>query len=113
MLTHGYPKLEYLLSGENISFPDPFYLSPPISLALAVFAEFFCVILVMIGFKTRYAALPIILTMLVAILGIHLTDGMEKQELPLLYLSIFTCILIIGGGNYSVDQMLLDRKIAK
>lgn len=113
MLTHGYPKLQYLFSGEKISFPDPFYVTPPISLGLAVFAEFFCALLVMVGWKTRYATLPIILTMLVAILGLHLTDGLEKQELPLLYLSIFTCILIIGGGNYSIDQMLFDRKTAK
>ena len=109
MLTHGFPKLQYLLSGDTITFPDPFFISPTLSLALAVFAEFFCAILVIIGLRTRFATLPIIITMIVAILAVHITDGLEKQELPLLYLSIFTCILIIGGGSYSVDQMLFNR----
>ena len=109
MLTHGFPKLQYLLSGEVISFPDPFYITPTLSLGLAVVAEFLCSILVIIGLKTRYATVPIILTMLVAIFSIHLTYYMDKQELPLLYLSMFTCILIIGGGNYSIDQVIYDR----
>ena len=42
MLTHGMGKFENLFSGEEIKFGDPIGLGTTTSLALTVFAEFFC-----------------------------------------------------------------------
>ncbi len=63
MLTHGYPKLTKLLSGGEILFADPFGAGATLSLAMVVFAEFFCSILVGIGFATRIAVIPLMVTM--------------------------------------------------
>lgn len=63
---HGLGKLQMLLGGGEIMFPGLFGLSPTISLVLAVGAEFFAGLLVMLGFKTRLASLPVIFTMAVA-----------------------------------------------
>ncbi|AVR47523.1 DoxX family protein [Christiangramia fulva] len=106
MLTHGIPKLQSLLAGGEIQFPGVMGLSPAFSLGLAVFAEFFCSILILLGLATRLAVIPPIITMLIAVFMIHLSDPFANQELGLLYLFLYLPLLILGSGRYSVDQML-------
>jgi putative oxidoreductase len=48
MVHHGYEKLQSLLAGST-DFPDPLHVGGQISLALTVFAEFFCSILLILG----------------------------------------------------------------
>lgn len=108
MLTHGIPKLLSLFSGE-VQFPPLFGLSATASLSLAVFAEVFCSLLILFGLGTRLAAIPLIMTMLVAVLLIHAADPFEKQELGLLYLLPFVMLFITGSGKYSIDYLLQKR----
>ncbi|MEP2131400.1 MAG: DoxX family protein, partial [Algoriphagus sp.] len=49
MLTHGYPKLLRLFGDEPIKFMDFLGVGPVVSLSLAVFAEFICAILIILG----------------------------------------------------------------
>uniref|UniRef100_UPI0040486714 DoxX family protein n=1 Tax=Algoriphagus sp. TaxID=1872435 RepID=UPI0040486714 len=63
-----------------------------------------CSILVMIGFKIRWATIPLLITMLVAAFYAHTADPFSKKELPLLFFTLFLSILISGGGRYSVDR---------
>lgn len=109
MLTHGYPKIVTLFGPEEISFADPFGLGAGITLALAVFAEFICSILVILGLGTRLAVIPLMLTMLTAFLIIHSDDPFQRQELPILYFSIYTFLLITGAGKYALDYYWLKR----
>ena len=109
MLTHGYPKLMRLFGDEPIEFMDFLGIGPVISLSLAVFAEFLCSILIIIGFKTRLAAIPLMITMLTAALVAHAADPFGRKELPLLYFIVFLCMLIFGPGKFSIDG-LSDRK---
>jgi putative oxidoreductase len=106
MLTHGYPKLIRLLSGEEIKFADPLFLGPVISLILAVFAEFFCSIFIAIGLGTRLAAIPLIITMLVAAFIIHGADPIADKEKALLFLVIYLTLFVTGSGKYSIDYLL-------
>lgn len=103
ILTHGYPKLMRLIGDEPIKFMDLLGLGPVVSLSLAVFAEFVCAILIMIGFKTRLAAIPLMITMLTAALVAHAADPFGRKELPLLYFLVFMGILIFGAGKFSID----------
>ena len=105
MLTHGFPKLMRFFSDEPIKFMDFLGLGPVVSLSLAVSAEFLCAILIIIGFKTRLATIPIMITMLTAALIAHAADPFGRKELPLLYFIVFLCILIFGAGKYSLDGM--------
>jgi putative oxidoreductase len=108
MLSHGVPKL--MAFGERAdSFPDPIGLGSPVALALAVFAEVFCAAGVAIGLLTRLAVIPLIVTMGVAALVIHGDDPFGKKELPLLYLSAYVAIGIMGAGRFSVDRFLPER----
>lgn len=106
MLTHGIGKFETLFSGEPIKFADPIGVGPTASLALTVFAEVLCSILIILGLATRFAAIPLLITMLVAAFVIHLDDGFKKQEFALLYAVIYTTILLIGAGKYSLDYVV-------
>ena len=110
MLTHGIPKIDRFFGEGPVQFADPFGLGPEISLGLAIFAEVACAILVMIGYKTRWATIPLMITMLVAAFLIHWADPFGEKELPLLFLTVFGGILISGGGSYSVDRILGKRK---
>lgn len=108
MLTHGYGKLQQLISG-NIEFGDPIGLGEELSLGLTVFAEFFCGLLLLVGFLSRLAAIPLIITMLVAILVVHAGQEFGNIELGLFYLISSTVILLCGPGKYSVDYAAWKR----
>jgi len=112
MLTHGLPKMNMLFSDDTIQFPSVFGMSAGFSLTLAVFAEVFCSILILIGFASRLAAVPLIITMLVAVFSIHATDVFAKKELAVLYLIAYAVFFIAGSGRYSIDYAL-KRKCNK
>lgn len=109
MLTHGYPKFQTLIAGGEIAFFDFMGLGVTASLFLAVLAEFFCSIFIILGLGTRLAAMPLIITMLVAAFNVHADDPFQKKEFALLYLLIFTTLLVFGGGKYSIDR-LIEKK---
>jgi putative oxidoreductase len=109
MLTHGWPKLMKLLEGGEIQFGDPIGLGPMLSLILAVFAEFFCSILIGIGLGTRLAAIPLIITMAVAAFIAHGGDPFRQKEMALLYLLFYLVLLVTGSRKYSLDYYLQAR----
>ena len=104
MLTHGYPKLEKLLSGSH-QFPDPLGIGSLPSLILAVFAEVLCSALVALGLLTRYAVIPLIITMIVAAFVAHAGDPFGKREMALLYLLGYVVIFARGSGKFSLDYV--------
>ncbi|QBA65603.1 DoxX family protein [Muriicola soli] len=103
MLSHGYPKFQKLLSGD-FEFGDPIGLGATPTLFLAIIAEFICPILVMIGFKTRWAALPTAITMAVAAFIVHAPDAFASKEKALLFLTLFVAIIFLGPGKFSIDK---------
>ncbi|WKK80317.2 DoxX family protein [Marivirga arenosa] len=108
MLTHGYPKFMKLLNGD-FSFADPIGLGEEVSLIATVFAEFVCAILVALGLYTRLASVPVLFTMLVAALIVHGGDPFAKQELGLMYASIFAVTALNGGGDFSLDKIIRKK----
>lgn len=105
MLTHGFGKFMRLVSGET-KFPDPLGFGELPSLVLAVFAEFVCSILLIIGYKSRFAAIPPAIVMMVAVFIIHWEDPWRRKEFALLYLVGYITIFMIGSGKYSLDWKL-------
>ena len=103
MLTHGIPKLLKMISGD-FSFGDPIGIGEPASLVLAVLGEVVFPVLVIIGYKTRISALPILITMIVAAFIVHAADPLATKEKAILYLIGFAAIAFLGAGKYSIDQ---------
>ena len=106
MLTHGIPKLAMLFSGAPVQFPPVLDMSAEFSLALTVFAEVFCSILLLAGFATRLAVIPLAITMLVAVFLIHAADPLSVKEPALHYLLVYIVLLLAGSGKYSIDYVL-------
>ncbi|MEP3210140.1 MAG: DoxX family protein [Maribacter sp.] len=103
LLTHGIPKFQKMIGG-NFEFGDPLGIGAAPTLFLAVIAEFVCPILIILGFKTRWAAVFPAITMLVAAAIAHAADPFGKKEKALLFLVIFVAIILLGPGKYSVDR---------
>ena len=110
LLGHGWGKLKLLMSGEEIQFFSFLGLSAKYSLILAVIAEFVACVFIILGYKTRLAALPLIITMLVAIFVVHGADpwfmygNPSSKEPAFIYLIGFLSIYLLGSGKYSVDD---------
>ncbi|MCO4822706.1 MAG: DoxX family protein, partial [Flavobacteriaceae bacterium] len=65
LLTHGIPKIQKLFASP-IEFGDPIGVGPTLSLILALIGEVVAPVLIIVGFKTRLAAIPAFITMAVA-----------------------------------------------
>ncbi len=105
MLNHGLGKLQSF-SEKSGGFPDPLGVGSPMSMALAVFAEFFCSAAIIVGFATRLALTQLIATMAVAFFIIHGADPFSKKEMAFLYLVPFIALFLLGPGRISVDGWL-------
>src|SRR5690348_8185953 len=99
---HGVAKLQKL-NDSPVRFSDPIGLGPLPSLLLASLAEVICAAMLMAGYKTRIALIPLMITMLVAAFITHMDDPWGKKELPLLYFFVFLFIYFLGPGKYSLD----------
>ncbi len=104
MLTHGYPKLNMLIDGGVISFPDPFGLGAQFSLILVIFSEFVCSIFLILGFKTRFAAIPLAVTMFTAAFIFNGQNSFAKKELAILYLAVYVTLILAGGGKPAITK---------
>ena len=109
---HGVSKLERF-NDDPIRFGDPIGVGAIPSLILATIAEVVCAGLIMAGFLTRYALIPLIITMLVAGVITHLDDPWGKKELALLYLIVFIGLFLTGPGKYSVDAKIENKHLQK
>lgn len=102
MLTHGIPKIN-LLFESPVKFADPIGLGETTSLILTLLGEVLAPILILIGFKTKYAAIPAAITMFVAAFIVHVADPLKVKEMAILYLICFLVIFFTGAGKYAVD----------
>ena len=103
MLVHGIPKISRLFESP-IEFADPIGMGPTISLILALIGEVVAPVLIIIGWKTRLAAIPALITMLVAAFIVHGPDPYQKKEMAILYALCFLVIMIGGPGKYALDK---------
>ncbi|WP_026755458.1 DoxX family protein [Sediminibacter sp. Hel_I_10] len=102
MLTHGIPKLSMLSNPSD--FADPLGVGATVSLILTLIGEVVAPIFIIIGFKTKIAAIPAFITMGVAAFVVHGADPLGKKELALLYFFAFIVIFLAGPGRFSIDR---------
>lgn len=103
MLTHGIPKIELL--SDPSQFGNPIGLGNTASLILCLIGEVVAPIFLIIGYKTKLAAIPAILTMVVAAFVVHAADDLATKEHALLFMFAFIVIFLAGPGRYSIDKM--------
>lgn len=106
---HGLGKFTTLISGDEIKFLDPIGIGMTFSFVLAMFAEFFCSILLALGVWTRLVAIPLACTMLVAFFIAHGADPILQREVAGLYLVSYILLIFTGGGNFALGRLIGRR----
>lgn len=102
MLTHGLPKIAKL-SESPLKFPSLFGIGEMPTLVLTLIGEVLCPILILVGYKTKWAAIPAAITMFVAATVMHSGDDFGTKEKAVLYLIAYVAIFLAGAGKYSID----------
>ena len=94
---------------ESINIP-----MPALNAYMATGTEVLGVILLGLGLGTRIISIPLIITMIVAILTVHLPNGFEAGnngfEIPLYYMIMLITLVFFGSGKFSVDYLLSKNK---
>jgi len=109
MMRYGWQKLVNF-SEYASGFLDFLWLGSEVSLGLAIFAELLCAFLIVIGLFTRWATIPLIITMLVAFFQVHANDTFDVKEHSLLFLFPYIALLMTGGGKFSIDGSLFGMR---
>ena len=127
LATHGWGKVQMVMNDQAAMFGDPIGIGPALSLYLVAFAEFVCAILVILGLGTRFAAIPVIVTMAVAAFVAHGSDPWTMQaaaeaffsgaskswaskQPALMFLVPFLALVFTGAGEYSLDALIAKRR---
>lgn len=111
LFAHGWGKLASFAEKAD-TWADPIGIGPTVSLSLVIFAEFFCSLAIILGIGTRAAAIPLLITMLVAAGIVHADDPWGKKEFALLYGWTFAALIFAGAGRYSIDAVI-SRKLSQ
>ena len=105
VIPHGYSKL-ISFAAKSSTFADPFHIGHPTAMALVIFAEFFCGVFILLGFLTRLACIPLIISMAAALFYTHKGDFFDTGEKAALFLLGYIALLFTGPGKFSVDKLI-------
>jgi putative oxidoreductase len=120
---HGAQKMLGWFGGYGFSGTMGFFTNnmhvPAVFAFLAIAAEFFGGLGLIVGLLTRLAAFGIAVNMVVAVLTVHFTNGLfmnwsgaqkgEGFEYHLLVLAMTVFLMIKGGGALSVDRAIQSK----
>ncbi|MDR4951024.1 DoxX family protein [Chryseobacterium sp. ES2] len=88
---------------------------PLLNAYLATGTELLGVIMLTLGLLTRWISIPLIITMIVAIVTVHWENGFDAGdngfEIPLYYILMLLALLSFGAGKYSLDQLFKLNRI--
>ncbi|WP_201352670.1 HvfX family Cu-binding RiPP maturation protein [Hydrogenimonas urashimensis] len=86
---------------------------PTLNAYMAAATELIGVVLLTLGFMTRFIALPLIVVMVVAIATVHLPHGFSAGnngfEIPLYYMIMLFALMAHGAGRFSLDRRLFGE----
>ncbi len=86
---------------------------PTLNAYLAASTEMAAVILLPLGLATRIISIPLMFTMVVAIVSVHWGNGFNAGdngfEIPLYYMLMLFVLLSSGAGKFSLDHLLAKR----
>lgn len=115
--THGAQKLfVYGFGGVSGAFGGMHIPAPTITGPLTGLVEFFGGLALVFGVLTRLAGLGLAITMLGAIVFVHLANGFFSPngvEFPLALIGANLALALLGAGRYSLDALIARRRSAE
>ena len=119
MACYGYQKLIHFqeMAASDFWAKDVSFLGMhgAFPLALTVFAEFFCSLLLIVGLFTRLSLIPLLICMayifLVIFPGSIVSNGENGVEFSntFVYFTIYLALFYTGPGKYSLDYKFLKK----
>jgi putative oxidoreductase len=106
---HGYGKFMNFDS-RAAGFADPIGVGPVPSFVMVVFAEALCSLLVAVGLLTRFALVPLLVAMSVAVFIAHAADPFARKELAVVFLCGFAALFFTGPGSLSLDRIIFKNR---
>ena len=119
MAFYGYEKLIHFdemaasdFWAKNVSFMGMTGKTP---LALTIFAEFFCSLLLIVGLLTRLALIPLLICMgyIVTVVAkfsiIESGDNGANLNSGFIYFIIYLGLFFTGSGKYSLDALITKK----
>ena len=107
MIPHGWSKMNKLirgLTGEGVEFYNWLGIGDTPSLILTVIGELIAPVLVLIGWKSRWGAALMAITMGVAAFMVHWEDPLSVKEHALLFFFPALALVLMGPGKWSIDK---------
>ena len=87
---------------------------PTLNAYMAASTEIIGVVLLTLGLFTRLISIPMMVIMVVAITTVHLANGFSAGgngfEIPLYYMLFLFIFLSHGGGKFSMDYWIFEKK---
>ncbi len=109
MVSHGWDKISEFQKWIGY-FDGMGFANPKPMLIMAIAGEFFGGLGVLVGLLTPVAALGVVATMAVAIVKVHLPNGLRAAnngfEYPLTLLAAGVYFAVVGGGSWSLDGLI-------
>lgn len=88
--------------------------APVFQAHLVAYTELIAGALILVGLATRYATIPLIITMIVAIIKVTAPDADETSDYfaasEYLYIVLMLFLIVYGAGAVSLDRWLLRWK---
>ncbi|RFS21900.1 DoxX family protein [Chitinophaga silvatica] len=110
IMVHGMGTFNPIHMKGNIDWLTDLHFPAPTFMAyLGKGSEFIGGILLILGLLTRFAATVLVINMSVITFIMGSGKIFTEDQPPFLLLILFVYLLIMGGGNYSLDKILLDK----
>lgn len=104
-----YGVMDNILSWEHMiefrNFLELFHFPFPIVSAVAsVYAQLIAGMMILLGWKIRWAGAVMVFNFLIALIIVHRRDSFEQMTTPLAILVCSVFFLLAGAGKYALDR---------
>jgi putative oxidoreductase len=108
IVAHGLKKIGVGIEKAEM-IPNPLHLPEGLNSVFAIAGNLFFPLLIIVGFLTRLAILPILAITLTGYFLVHWQDPVLVRDTPYIYSIIYLLLLVLGPGKYSVDYLIHKR----
>ncbi|MCO6148645.1 DoxX family protein [Flavobacterium sp. NRK1] len=108
LIVHGLKKIGIGVAMPEV-IPNPLGFPEAFNNFVAIAANVYLPILVILGFLTRLAALPALAVTATGYFVMHGHDSLAERDIPFMFSISLLMIIMLGGGKYSLDGYLNKR----
>ena len=111
MLLHGWEVFDARQMADYVKWlSDLQFPAPSVMAWLGKSTELIAGAGLMLGFATRFMAIPLMIAMLVVAFGMGQGKIWYGDQHPFMFVLLCTLFLFGGGGKWSLDDLFFDRK---